>query len=653
MAAKDPKITLKATDKTGKAFKSAQHNMRNLASSAAVLEGPLGGIAGRMNAVGAALGRVNPGILAAGVSVAALGTAMFKSTRIAIEFEVQMKSLEAVVQATGARAGFTAKNLNKIAEQTAKDTLASTTDARKAITILAQYRNIQGQTLEDALVAAQDISAAFGINLVRASQLLGRALNDPLLGIETLNTRTQIYSKTELAAARQTGEFNKTLETQNEILKRLKDTVGGLGVAQSETIAGKEDYTAQLHEELALQANLATYYGPAVELYNKGLQVVIGALKKRNDLERHILENGAETSARLKANYADNLKQKALDEKIATDKITAIELEKNLFSLKKELNEQDTIQNELRKSYSKYLSEKREEVSIEKELLALQTSTLGPRGKLGAEFAAKTATAGKGGTDEEQNALRLALQEKFFASLEELDAKDIQRYEQERARRIDIERNLTDEKGRIDINAREMARNLALDQIFSEEETQQKIIEIYQNAADKKSKIDGVAAKKHQNQLLSAANSAASIAQNTAQTLIAVGIAKDRKFRGIAAAEATVNTAVAATRAYRDLGPIAGPAAAAAIVAAGALQIANIYSASSTGATGAPVAPPTPIQQQEERFDTGPVVTVNVFGNFYGNDSFEDLIRDSVIDNISNNNVNLATESGEPILVNP
>ena len=125
MPVKSPNVDIKATDKTGPAFKSAQANMRNLASSAAVLEGPLGGIAGRMNAVGAALGRVNPLLLATGVGVSALVVGMFKATRTAIEFEVQMKSLEGVVAATGARAGFTATNLNKIAEQVAKEAAPS------------------------------------------------------------------------------------------------------------------------------------------------------------------------------------------------------------------------------------------------------------------------------------------------------------------------------------------------------------------------------------------------------------------------------------------------------------------------------------------------------------------------------------------------
>ena len=90
--------------------------------------------------------------------------------------------------------------------------------------------------------------------------------------------------------------------------------------------------------------------------------------------------------------------------------------------------------------------------------------------------------------------------------------------------------------------------------------------------------------------------------------------------------------------------------AAGAIITAGLAQVAAIYSASSTGGASAPaVYPVTPGASSDTPRQEGAVVTVNVYGNFYGDESFEDLMRETVVDAIDTQQLNLQTSSGESI----
>jgi len=229
---KDPKITLKAEDKTAKAFKSAQNNLRNLASSAAVLEGPLGQVAGRINAVGAAIGRMNPAVLIAGVGLASLAVILQKSISAAGEYEAAMIRIDGVLKATGNSAGLTADAIDEMAFSIAKDTLASQEDTRRAATALLTYANVAGESFERIMRLSQDYAAVFGGNLVRATVKFGRAFDDPSRGLESLAEKITAFDKKTrdmIVAMQQAGDL---AGAQAEIFRVLDETIGGVGGGQ-------------------------------------------------------------------------------------------------------------------------------------------------------------------------------------------------------------------------------------------------------------------------------------------------------------------------------------------------------------------------------------------------------------------------------------
>lgn len=222
----NPHYDITAADKTGAAFKSAQNNMRNLASSAAILEGPLGKVAGRINALGAALGRVNPLMLAGSVAVAALIASQAKALQVGAEWEKQQIRLEAILRNTGNTTGFTSDKLEEMAQSIANATLASVTGTRDAIAALTAFRSIQGDTFEETLKLGQGLSVVFGGDISTNVRKLGRALENPRQGLEALSRSGLSLTPQWREMISVMYESGDIVQAQTEIIKKLRDSIG-------------------------------------------------------------------------------------------------------------------------------------------------------------------------------------------------------------------------------------------------------------------------------------------------------------------------------------------------------------------------------------------------------------------------------------------
>ncbi|MBW2636488.1 MAG: phage tail length tape measure family protein [Deltaproteobacteria bacterium] len=241
MAKKDPTVKIKAEDKTGKAFKSAQDKMRNLASSAAILEGPLGKVAGRINAMGAALGRMNPAMIAAGVSTAALGVVAFSSTKAAADLEQQMLRLDAVLLATGRNSETSTSQVAAMARTLGEATLTSAEAVRVATAALSTFENIGTDQMEEILILVQDMSAVFGGDLRQNAIKLARALDNPREGLSGLSRNILATSVAWRKYNADMFESGKKTEAQGQIIEAIQAKVAGAGVGEAGGLNGALD----------------------------------------------------------------------------------------------------------------------------------------------------------------------------------------------------------------------------------------------------------------------------------------------------------------------------------------------------------------------------------------------------------------------------
>lgn len=238
---RDPNIRLKATDETGKAFKGAQANLRNLASSAAVLEGPLGAVAGRINSVGAALGRMNPLMLSGGIAFASFIAFQRQAIPTAIEYEKQMFRIGEQLKLTGNAAGFTAEELNELSEDIAHATLASAKGVRDAVSVLLQFEVGSRRNFKNLLTVAQSISSVFGGDIVTNIRKLGRAVEDPKKGLESLQRVMPRLNDEFRDLQVELKESGRVLESSTDIVDALMGKFSGQGEAEGKGLAGRVD----------------------------------------------------------------------------------------------------------------------------------------------------------------------------------------------------------------------------------------------------------------------------------------------------------------------------------------------------------------------------------------------------------------------------
>lgn len=224
-----------------KGSKDVQSRFRNMASTVAVLEGPLGQVAGRINTIGAAAGRMNPALLAFSVTLASLTVGATLAAKAAARREQDMLQFEAQLKATGNASGYTARQLDELALALGRNTLASTTGAREAEGAMLSFRNISGDTFKQLLSYAQDYTAVFKGDLRSNAVKLARALDNPREGLQSLTRQITAFTPQYREMIATMFESGQKIEAQGMIMATLGKMIGGAGEAQGKGLSGQVD----------------------------------------------------------------------------------------------------------------------------------------------------------------------------------------------------------------------------------------------------------------------------------------------------------------------------------------------------------------------------------------------------------------------------
>ena len=253
-----PKVG-EGTKKTGKATNKMADSFRNASTATAALQGPLNGLSGRLSFIATGLTRVGAGGLALGAGIAGLGFAAQNSLAIFQSFEQQMFKLEALTKSTGFTAGFTANELNAMAEEISRGTLASAKDIRDAQGVLLTFKSISGDTFKSAIGLTQDIAGVMGTTAVSGAKQLGKALEDPSRNLTALTRAGISFSDEETKKIKLLQESGKLFEAQSIIVKTLEEQVGGAGTGGGLSAATDllSDNFIELNRVIAEETGLA------------------------------------------------------------------------------------------------------------------------------------------------------------------------------------------------------------------------------------------------------------------------------------------------------------------------------------------------------------------------------------------------------------
>ena len=278
--------------------KKVSNSFRNAAQTAAAMDGPLGGVAGRLSSLGSIAS--STGVLLGGLvlSVASLGVALKKAVTIGDSFEGSMNRVNAVIKATGGTANLTAQEIRDFSQELARGTLASVEGVEAASAKLLTFRSVAGETFKRTIVLAQDL-AATGFGTIESNAVsLGKALEDPIRNLGALTRNGVSFTQKQKDVIKALVETGNQAKAQGIILDTLAKQVGGAGAGEGGQLSRAYDSLTQSIENFFVALGNRTGAGGRftqfIATLDESLQTINRRLAGKSDTITKQLENAFE-----------------------------------------------------------------------------------------------------------------------------------------------------------------------------------------------------------------------------------------------------------------------------------------------------------------------------------------------------------------------
>lgn len=176
--------------------------------------------------------------IAAGFAGLTIGSVFSKFIQESRDAQNEQAQLAAVLRSTGQSAGYSADQLNAMADALEGTTTFSAGEINNAQTRLLAYTNIVGEQFPQALQAAIDMSARLGISLDQSAETIGKALDVPSQGLTALTKQGFRFTEDQKKVIERLEQTGKVAEAQGIILKTLEGSYGGAAEAARNTFGG-------------------------------------------------------------------------------------------------------------------------------------------------------------------------------------------------------------------------------------------------------------------------------------------------------------------------------------------------------------------------------------------------------------------------------
>lgn len=145
---------------------------------------------------------------------------------------------QAVITSTGQAAGRTLEDLQRQARDLQQITLFGDEQTQNAQNILLTFTKIREEMFDRAVPAVLDMATALDLDLKSASIQVGKALNDPVLGVTALSRAGIQFSEDQKEVIRSMVETGDVAGAQTIILKELETQFKGSAEAAAQAGAG-------------------------------------------------------------------------------------------------------------------------------------------------------------------------------------------------------------------------------------------------------------------------------------------------------------------------------------------------------------------------------------------------------------------------------
>ena len=220
------------------------------------------------------------------------------------EAEKTQALLANTIKTTGANAWTSVDALNAHANSIANMTTYTDDAVGSLQNILLGFRNITGDEFRHATEAALDMATVMGMDMVSAAQAIGKALDNPAQGLDSLSKQGFKFTEQEKEMMKQMQLSGDIAGAQKIILGELDKTYGGAAKTAGELASALKtrlkNATSEVSEEMGEAITMAL-----VPFRTKLLEIVSAlaeAIAKQNEYNKAVknIANGA-------ASAADNL----------------------------------------------------------------------------------------------------------------------------------------------------------------------------------------------------------------------------------------------------------------------------------------------------------------------------------------------------------
>ena len=220
-------LTMRLKEDGAGAVKASVDKLRNSMNSATTgatkLDAGISGLSSVVTKLGSAL---------------AIGATFKKFIDATSEAQFAQAQLQSALKSTGFAAGQSMTALNDHAVALQRMTAFGDDAINGAQSLLLTFTKIRGDVFPKATAAVVDMAQAMGTDLKSAALQVGKALNDPVLGVGALARAGVQFSEQQKEMIKSLVETGDVAKAQAIILKELETQFGGSAEAARNTLGG-------------------------------------------------------------------------------------------------------------------------------------------------------------------------------------------------------------------------------------------------------------------------------------------------------------------------------------------------------------------------------------------------------------------------------
>ena len=188
-----------------------------------------------------ALGGINVKRIAGGLAAAFAGVqigSFFKDAALdAQRLNSALANTDQILEATAGVAGITADQIRTSSQELSLLTGTAAVDIQEASNVLLTFKNIGTEAFERTQAAALDMGAVLGTDAKGAAIQLGKALNDPTVGVSSLSRAGVTFTEQQKEQIKTMQESGDLVGAQTIVLDELESQFKGTAEASADSTA--------------------------------------------------------------------------------------------------------------------------------------------------------------------------------------------------------------------------------------------------------------------------------------------------------------------------------------------------------------------------------------------------------------------------------